>query len=244
MNIRLAIVLLLCGLTGVEAAVTNYVDNFNDTGAEEHNWTYWGEPTGGGPIQDYEVVWMANGGESWSARVTIDMENLRESVSAYWPLYLNSPDVGGLRDPDQELDFNNHTVSAIFNSHNISDPFNGGSLYFFLGQYIDGGDSAWYYFDEAFVVNQAQDDWSQATSIDITDDESDWTLLGGSASVPVTNLYNNPQQYGFVIVGAGSQPTYNLSMDNFSAIQTIPEPGVFALLAAGLTVFHLHRRRR
>ena len=243
MTIRCAAVCLLAATGLARGAVTNYVENFNDTGDRENHWAYWGQPTGGGEVTDHAVVWMANGGVGWTPRVTVDMENLDYTVNGYWPYYLNSPDVGGTRTADQELNFDDHTVSAAFNSHNIADPFNGGSVFFFLGQYIDGGNSAWYTFNQSFAVNVTQDDWSQATSIDITGDESQWTLLGGNASISVTNLFNNPQQYGFVIVGAGSQPTYNLSMDNFSATQTIPEPGVLALLGTGLALLYLKRAR-
>ncbi|HOW97874.1 MAG TPA: PEP-CTERM sorting domain-containing protein [Kiritimatiellia bacterium] len=243
MRLPLCLMVCLCSLSAAEAAVTNYVETFNDTGDQEHHWMYWGQPTGGGEVADQSVVWMANGGAGGTPRVTVDMENLDYNANGYWLHYLNSPDVGGTRTTDQELNFNDHIVTAAFNSHNIADPFNGGSVFFFLGQYIDGGNSAWYYFNQAFTVNVTQDDWSQATSIGITGAESEWTLLSGNASISVTNLFNNPQQYGFVIVGAGSQPTYNLSMDNFSAAQVIPEPGVLALLGAGLALLHLKRAR-
>ncbi|MBP7830395.1 MAG: PEP-CTERM sorting domain-containing protein [Kiritimatiellae bacterium] len=240
MNLRVAIAVLLCGLTGAEAAVTNYVDNFNDTDAREHNWMYWGVPTGGGPTQDYAAVWMANGGVGNSSRLTLDLQDAREVYSSYWPQYL----VDDYRDADQELDFRNHSVSAIFNSHNVVDVFNGGTLHFFIGEWQDSEHYSFYYHDTAFTVNVPQGDWSQFTTIDIGTGDEDWTLLAGSNPVTATNLFDNPQQYGFVIVGAGSQPTFNLSMDDFSAIQTIPEPGVLALLGAGLTVLYLYRRRR
>jgi len=235
---------VLSGLAFVPLAgaiVPEYTDYFNDTIAEEHNWQYWGVPDGGGAEGNQALQWMANGGESGSARLTIDMQYLTESVGAFWPYFLQSSAVGGTRAEDQELNFSGHEVSAIFNSHNIANPLNGGALYFFVGQYEESGDSAWYYFQTPFTINPTEGDWSPSAPITITGESAQWTLLGGSESVPVSALLNNPQQYGFVVVGAGSQPTFNISMDNFSSALVVPEPGLLGLLALGAMLVALHK---
>lgn len=172
-----------------------------------------------------------------SGRITTDLSDTRDVYSGYWRFYLLETN----RDAGQELNFANHTVSARFNSHGDPDPFNGGQIYFFIGEWLDSSHYSFYRYNTSFVFNVDEGGRTNATTIYISGSESEWTLFAGQNAVSVTNLFDNPQQYGFVILGQSGQPTNRISMDDFAAV--IPEPATISLLGVAVGLGLLSRGR-
>lgn len=93
----------------------------------------------------------------------------------------------------------------------------GGSLRFFVGQWNSDQEHGFYAFGKArFEV--AAGGWIRST-VTVNDRAADWLLLvapegQGSRTIPLESLLPNPQQWGFVVVGATGEPTAWLGFDN------------------------------
>lgn len=208
-------------------------EDWNNATVGAHNWEQYAHEA------DVSMVWNAAG------YVSVDLAGLSTSAGAnYWPAYLLSSVAGVGQHLYLESDYNveiSLQASEVFK-------LRGGRIYFFVG-YWSPGDYIWYYNATPFTSPVELSGW--ATSSILVGDETDWSVLSSSPgnTNSVLNLFNDPQQWGFVLVGSDtSRPLQGtLSFDNFELndnppFQVIPEPSTPALLLMGALALVCWRR--
>jgi hypothetical protein len=228
MSVRILIGLVVAGLARIAAGAAVYEEEWNASGNGAHRWNYW--TTG-----DVAMAWQATGGRADSGHVSAPLAACSNWLNdSRWPAYTFAD-----RDATQNIDLVSGSALSVY--ARMADPatLNGGSLHFFIGEWLS--QSNYVFYQHNAVVTVATNDWSVRSSWTAGTD-LDWTLVdrAGSTKNP-TDLYANPQQYGFVIRGSAGQPTGSLGLDSFAVI---PEPATLALAAGGAMLFAVYRRRR
>jgi len=110
-------------------------------------------------------------------------------------------------------------------------------LYFWVGEWVD--DHHCFYFFSNKTVDVGAD-WGQ-TILNLTTNQKDWGTLSQSNTTKIArDLFGEPQQYGFVVIGSSSSPSGTVGFDKFEAI---PEPSALLLAVfASLGTLFLARR--
>jgi len=232
------------------AAGDSYDEEFWNDPVKQHNkWTYWDTDylgPGGEEKKDHHnpMVWFATDGVANSGYVRTPLGEMDpafvHNAAAYWPAYPGDDVVTGF--PDIDLSFPGAAISVFIKGSDSllgqvgSFSLAGGDVRFFVGYWLDhdpdtsdDDEQAFYCTEGTFAVGD--DVWERSTVILGGDD--DWLMIvkENSTKTP-TQLYSNPQQWGFVIwpVTLGDSPSGLLGFDNF---RVIPEPGTLGLLALG-----------
>lgn len=228
-------------------AAANYTDeNWNHAGAGNNLWSLWDTSfNGGGSPNDHNrpLAYLTSGGYANSGHVrsdlrlcTVAMEH--QTARAYWPAYPGEDEVPHF--PPIDLNVPNAAISIMINDVGPT-PANlgGGAVHFFIGYYdgkgteqTDDDEQAFFCTKGAFAIHPG----SWQSSVVALGGDSDWYTIvideqPGPATTP-TDLYTNPQQWGFVIyqTAVGAQPTGLLGWDEF---HLIPEPLSITVLAVG-----------
>ena len=215
------------GMQGA-AAATVYQEEWNAAGSGAHFWNYW-------TTTDVTMAWHASGGRADSGYVSAPLAACSNWLgNSHWPAYTFTD-----RDPTQNIDLVAGSVVSVFARMTDPDALNGGTLHFFVGEWLS--ESNYVFYRRNATVAVGTNDWN-AFSVFVAGADADWTLVDqvGNTKNP-TDLYSNPQQYGFVVSGSSSQPSGDLAFDSFAVV---PEPGSLALAAGGAILFAAWRRWR
>lgn len=208
-------------------SLADYIEEWNRESAGNHHWDYW-------TTSNISMGWRATGGEQDSGYVSAPLGACSNWLTAYWPAYLEMD-----KAPEQELVLTpNSSLSVTLNDLN-SAILNGGAARLFIGEWIDGSNWVFFSHNTALTVNHTN--WLTPSQLLMGGNDS-WSVISQTGNVKnATDLYNHPQQYGFVVLGGNSQPIGELGFDSF---QLIPEPQTLALLSVGLLIFLQRLRRR
>jgi hypothetical protein len=168
----------------------SYVETWD---AGPGDWQYWVEdetvPVRGG--KNHPVDWSSTGGYDNSGYISTPLDELFVTFDAFWPAYMAPPD------PVDPVDLNDKTVRvrvSDFGTSGLPDD----SLRLFIGEWDVNDNYVFYAHNTPIPIG---DDWDTLTMFDIGDD-SNWTLIedGGLGKDP-SDLYVNPQQWGFTLLG-------------------------------------------
>lgn len=194
-----------------------YIEEWDDPGLTNHNWLAWctdGFSWTGGAY----LVFSQFGGVGNSGYVRIDdMATLSEWDGVYWPAYTEEgPATNRMRAYTQDLDLNMDSLIRVYGRRDVASDLKSGEVCFFIGRWEAATNQAFYYYNQPVTVNT--NDWDVRTVIDIA--PGDWMAITNVGSMTPESLYDNPQQYGFVIIGATGQPSGALRFDEFSNVAT------------------------
>ncbi len=251
---QITAIVLGVGLLLAAPALGAYDETWDNPGLENNEWAYWDLQYGTVPHCHNPMNHFAGGGVNGSGQVQAPLAEMDpaefHSYWAFWPAYPGE-NFATQPFPDIDLSIPGAAISVyVMGLHNPIDPpvsLAGGQLRFFIG-YWDGKDTeetdddeqAFFCTDGTFDVGD--NGWIETTVV--LGDNDDWMTIVKEEDPPhdtqPTDLYVNPQQWGFTIfpVPPLSQPSGgSLCFDEF---HLIPEPSVLALVVLGA----LTRRRR
>ena len=227
-------IVVTCVAAGLLAApvVAGYEEHW-DAG-DSRNWQYWAL-AGTPPTEQGLPMWVSLGGGHIGGYVRTPMDVLapEHADNALWPAFTVEWD----RDASQNLDLNVDPIVQISMKALPRADLQGATLGFFIGYWSTDDDWAFYRHDTPVAVG---DDWVR-TTIDVR--TGGWLPIakGTAPTQGPSDIYDNPQQYGFVLVDWAAQPTGQLGFDEFA---NIPEPATVAVLALGATALLSRRRVR
>ncbi len=195
--------LLSSSLATAQAEV--FVEDWDDAAAQHHDWQYWvaGSNTGTRPTvdgQNQDMNWSATGGVSDSGYVWSPGGEWLETWGRLWPAYMAPPDpVASVNLANQTLSINVNDFGAVAAlPTQITLP-----LHLFIGELIANGsglaDDEYVFFQHSATITVGNDEWAH-TSLAIGEDGnwSDIFRSTGNTKTP-SDLYADPQQWGFVI---------------------------------------------
>lgn len=231
MNYRsagLGVVVLVALLS---AAFGDYTENWNSSGDANHNWAYWSS-------NEVAIPWMSSGGYNDSGYVQANLTSMTNwcADNSYWVGYL----ITNTMAPEQHVDLTGKWIEIRANDMNTAD-LDGGELYFFIGDWSGPANYSFFYNTNSLTLGA--NSWDVLHSIAIGENDNWGTIAQVGNTQTPDDLFNNPQQYGFVIYNAdgnNGKPSGQLGLDNFAVV---PEPFSASLLGAGLLAFRLLRRR-
>ena len=233
------------GLVVSSAAWGEYVEGWDTDPPANNAWNYFVEGAGQQGNGDVPLQWSATGGET-GGYVRCPLGELTEwsevpGITNYWPLYTYGQDhpIDLVANPRVQISL--HSVSTQVSTQ----PFQlgGGDLCFWVGEWIDedgpGGDDAdlsFFYLDYPLTAGS---DWT----VNVFDVRySDWVTIIDTQGKTAEDLLVSPQQWGIGIFGGTTAPSGMLGFDNLSV--TVPEPGIWCLLAGLLLMARGRRSRR
>jgi hypothetical protein len=224
---------LFMGLAGLIVACAGtsawaYQETWDDPGAANHNWvTDYDEKQVWHPMF-HDTTGGVSGGHVWT-----DLDDLLGDVfpggaNESSPAWLQNPE------PDQSVDFTGQAIRVATKL----DPGSslGGTLHFYIGTWSNGG----HFFYHAQPIVPGADGWLETVMpVGEAGDDSAWAdLYVVNEDLQADDIFDQPEEYGFMILVDNGLPTGTLRFDNF---EVVPEPAGLALLAAGCVM--LTRRR-
>ncbi len=243
----LAVFLLSASLMTAQAEV--FVEDWDDPSNENHDWKYWvaGSNTDTRPAvdgQNQDMNWSATGGVSDSGYVWSPGSEWFPTWDRLWPAYMAPPDpVAAINLAGQTLSISVNdfgTVAALPTQLEVP-------LHLFIGEWnvnsTGSEDDEYVFFQHNATITVGNDEWAH-TSFEVGDDGnwSDILRSDGNTKTP-SDLYADPQQWGFVIDLASVPSSIRLGFDGLGAV---PEPSGFVLMSLALIGAALWgwRRRR
>jgi hypothetical protein len=223
---------------GPSMAVAEYHQElWDDPGKANNHWSYY--DTDAPEPHDVDMDWHASGGVGSSGYVSTPLDHLDPAhhPQAFWPAYLYR----GLGE-NQEIDLGIANAAIKVYASDVSTtgitPLNlqGGSLYFFIGQYLAGipddpADDKWSFFYHTMPVTINQGDWEAESTLTVGDDANWGVIADTDPDVSPSDLFYHPQQWGFCVFEAEAAPSGVLAVDSF---QIVPEPSVLVFLGMGI----------
>ncbi len=206
---------LLLFLLHAAAAPGAYLETWDDEARTNHNWRFWA--WGSGWTGGVNMVYNRFGGIGNLNYVrTWPLESAEPWLGVYWPAYTEDTNpTNRLRDPAQDLQLDKDSIIRVYcRTLSPTDTLFNGAVYFFVGEWMTNGNMAFYRHSTPVTVNT--NDWDVRSTIDLR--QGSWVTISNVNGRPVEQVYTNPQQYGFVIVGATSCPAGQLGFDNFSSL--------------------------
>jgi len=237
-------VCVVCLCAGVPApALAEYKEDWNSAVLRNNNWRYFveGAPDNG----EVQMPWQATGGVGDTGHVQCPLAELTQwsavpASTNYWPCWTkqdyHSIDLGA----DEVIRIAIKDVTPPIGTVPGGVDLKGGTIHFWIGEWLPApqpGDPnlmSFFIFDTELSWG---DDWTQNQ---IVINEKDWTTLVDNQGKSAAQLFDNPQQWGFGILGGTGDPTGVLGFDAFES--AVPEPTAMTLLVLGSAV--LIRRRR
>ncbi len=217
-----------------------------------NNWAYYDVDHTSGPHVD--MIWHATGGVGNSGYVHAPLGGLDSAhhEQAFWPAYL----FRGLGSFGQEIDLSPpDTVIKIYAREMavsvVPIDLKGGSLHFFIGQWITGPPDKWSFFYNRTPIGISDAGWTIENMIYVGGDDQWGEIANNDPSVSPSDLFYHPEQWGFVIFGATGTPAGELAIDSFR-IAPHPDPvpllsgwklALAAMLTAAAGAFVVVRRR-
>ena len=199
------------------AAPAAYIEHWEGTAASNHNWRSWGQ--GAGWTNSVNMIHHQFGGIGNSDYVrSVELSTLNQWLGDYWPAYTEDTNpTNRLREASQDLHLNVDSLVRVYcRTLSNTDTLYGGKVYFFVGEWLTTGDTAFYYHSVPVTVNT--NNWQVRSLLDLS--QGSWVTITNINGRPVDQVYTNPQQCGFVIVGATSQPAGQFGFDDFYSIAT------------------------
>ncbi len=204
-----AAVLLAAG-----TASAQYVERWDSTHREEHNWVW--DSASLGVWQP--MAWAPTGGPDNSGHVATDIGDLAGDFfipGDSFPAWIMADAGGG-----QEIDLAGQSV-RIDLKLDAGSTLGGGTIHFYVQK------AGTYYYHLTPLAPGAET-WTTA-SLAVGGD-TDWAdLFVPDPSVLPSDLFDDPDEYGFILLRDGDEPAGRLRFDNFA----VPEPVTLALLALG-----------
>lgn len=174
------------------------------------------------------IDWQAEGGVGNSAFAWSQLAGLEEwppGLGLYYPLtaWAESHAIDLVSTPWVTV-----SIHAQPFAGGLAADLKGGSLRLFVGQWNADDEYAFYAFGgEDFRVGSGG--WVRST-VGVSDRPEEWLLLqqpqpGKGRGIPLTSILPEPQQWGFVIIGAGSQPSGWLGFEDLRVTRRFGREG-------------------
>ncbi len=224
-----------------------FAEDWDNSTNRNHDWQYWvvGANTGTRPGvlgQNKDMIWSATGGVSDSGYVKSPGMEWFELWDRLWPAYMAPPDrVDDVSLASQFVSVSVHdfgTVALLPTPIELP-------LHLFVGEWIENGagleDDTYVFFQHNAAITVGNNKWAQTTFA--VGDDSNWTEIissPGNTKVP-SDLYTNPQQWGFVLNTPSVPDSIVLGFDR---LRTVPEPSGFVLLALAMVASGWYGWRR
>lgn len=237
----LATSLLLLGIAPLVATADYDQELWNHAGRTNNHWSYY-DIDAPAP-HDVDMNWQAAGGvdDTGHVRTPLGVLDSAHDDEAFFPAYLYR----GLG-VNQEIDLSiEDAIIKVYvrdGSGAAALDLKGGSLVFFIGQYIavEGGEDKESFFYNLTPVTVNSGNWTIESSLSVGGN-GDWGVLANNdPTVFPSDLFHHPEQWGFTIFPAASTPSGALAFDSF---RIVPEPTGIALFLAALTGSIARRRR-
>ena len=246
---HLILAVVATGLCPMIAAGDYDAEYWDVPGKANNNWSYY--DTDVPSPHNVDMTWHASGGMGDTGYVSAPLALLDSAHDpcAFWPAYLYR----GLG-VAQEIDLSFPGAVIKVRARDMAPPtqiqpmdLKGGSLVFFIGQWVDVGDDGnpandkWSFFHNLTPVTIAQGGWTVRSSLPVGGN-ADWAAIADNDPlVDPSDLFYHPQQWGFAIFPAASTPTGTLGLDS---LRIVPEPASFSLVALGAAVLLGRRKKR
>lgn len=221
-----AVVVLTMGV----GAARGYVEPWDDGGQANHNWKTDYDQKGPWFGMFHETTGGVSGGHVWT-----DLDDLMRDVFPagpaveYSPAWLQGPDSG------QVVDFTDKTL-RVATKLAAGSSLNG-SLHFYLGTWSNGGH---FFYHQQAIVPGAEAWETTVMAVGGAGDDSAWAdLRVEDESLQAYDLFDDYEEYGFILLEDTGTPTGVLRFDDF---EVVPEPATLAVLGMGGLVA-LRRRR-
>lgn len=209
----LALTVAVCWLAALCTGA--YIERWEGTVTSNHCWRSWAEVPGW--TGSVHMIHHPFGGLNNSDYVrSPGLDSLEPWIGCYWPAYTEDTDpTNKLREVSQEVHLDVDSVVYVHcRTLSSTDTLYGGSVYFFVGEWSTNGSTAFYRHSAQVTVNT--NNWAVRSVIDLS--QGTWLTITNISGRPVDQVYTNPQQYGFVIVGATNQPGGELGFDGFFSV--------------------------
>lgn len=237
------------------AATAGYLEDWDTDPPGSNDWFYFS----GSPGDDTHMLWVGSGGNPGGYVETPTEQTtdwgVTDTVRDHYVAYAygdTSHSVGGVPVQSHPINLltNNRIGINIATATGVS--LSGGSLYFWIGEYVgDAADPAaddwsFFAFDQALGISVGS--WGEEQVLHLVPNSAAWLTIADNQGKSPADLLSDPQQYGFAIIGGSAAPSgSNLAFDNFStapAPAAAPAPPTWLLLAGGLLAHHLRGRSR
>lgn len=250
MNMRIFLVSVVAALAVVSTVQADvFVEDWNDSLLTNNDWQYWVDSVGTTSTrpadagENRDMKWSRSGGVNNSGYVWSPGNELHKTWNRYWPAYMAPPDsVASINLENQVLSINVNDLGTLGSGGTIS-------LHFFIGEWNAVGgagpeDDTFVFYQHETALTIGQNTWAQTTFA--IGDDSQWSEIiksNNNATKP-SDLYENPQQWGFVI-DLSTGPADTLPADSlfgFDGLRAVPEPTALVYwVLAGLLGFCVRR---
>lgn len=227
--------LTLLLLTHAGAAPAGLTEGWDSDPPGANAWYYFdsGAPDNG----DAPLTWIASGGNPGGyvqsplgSATTWDQITLANS---YFIAYAYGDRLSGVTHP---IDLTSDPYVRVSFGNDGGVDLAGGSLFFWVGEWIDTNEFAFYYLDTPLDGATASV-WTDNV-VEASADPADWQTITNENGPALTDILPDPQQWGFGIFGGSGQPQGTLAIDALEVsadppAQT-PLPGSLVLTLLGL----------
>ncbi|MGD9126367.1 MAG: PEP-CTERM sorting domain-containing protein [Planctomycetia bacterium] len=242
----LVVVGLLFSFSSGAMVMADYMENWDTNPPTNNDWYYYveGQPNDGEVPMEWYGSGPAGGGYVQCPLGDLTQWDAIAGTANYWPLFTY--------DEDHSVDLNATPWVSICtrdSTEQISSELfslGEGELYFWVGEWYDpdgpGGadpDLSFFYLDDPLSVETT---W---TSNILNVNNGNWVTMIDTQGKTAQDLFADPQQWGFGILGGTAAPSGDLAFDSLR-VSMVPEPATWCLLLFGglmLAAGRLVRRR-